>query len=150
MQATTTDLSMTLAVEQSPEQVFAAIKDFRRWWSGRFEGSADHVGDEFTYRYNDLHTSRQRVTELIPGVRIVWHVIDSRLTFLNHQSEWTGTDIVFDIARKGDLTEIRFTHLGVNPDAECYRACSDGWGRLVNGNLRRLIATGQNQPDAFA
>ena len=81
------DFTTTLLVDQSPDAVFAAIKDVRSWWEGDIEGSAEAVGDEFTYRYQDLHFSRQRVTEVVPGRRIVWRVVEATLTFLEDPSE---------------------------------------------------------------
>ena len=64
------------------------------------EGSADKVGDEFTYRYKDIHYSKQRVTELIPGKKIVWLVTESNLNFIKDKQEWTGTKISFDITKR--------------------------------------------------
>ncbi len=46
-------------------------------------------------------------------------------------------------ARKGDQTELRFTHVGLRPERECYGACSNGWTSLINGNLRSLITAGK-------
>ncbi len=34
--------------------------------------------------------------------------------------------------------------------SECYESCSAGWGMLINGNLRKLITTGQIPSDPFA
>jgi hypothetical protein len=68
---TMSDRGFTTAftVDQTPEEVFAAINNVRGWWTGKpgVEGSTDTLGDEFTYRYEDVHYSRQKVTELIPG-----------------------------------------------------------------------------------
>ena len=88
--------------------------------------------------------------ELIPGKKVAWHVSASHLSFVKDKSEWTGTDIVFDISTKDGKTEIRFTHSGLEPVIECYGSCSNAWGMLISGNLRKLIATGKSQPDVFA
>jgi hypothetical protein len=42
--------------------------------------------------------------------------------------EWTGTKITFEIARKGDDTEVSFAHLGLSPELECFESCSSAWG----------------------
>ena len=140
----TTDIS----VDKSPEECFKAINNVRGWWSGTVEGDTDKLGAEFTYRYNDVHFSRQKVTEFVPGERVVWRVVDSSLRF-RKENEWTGTDIVFDISRKGGKTQVHFVHIGLVPRFLCYGDCSGAWGVLINENLRNLIITGKAQPDAF-
>ena len=137
-------------VDQTPEEVFDAIINVRGWWSGEIAGGTDKLGDTFTYSVPDVHYSQQTITELIPGTKVVWHVSDANLTFVKDKSEWKGTDIVFEIAKKGDKTELRFTHRGLVPDFECHEVCSNAWGLLVGGNLRKLITTGQDQPNLFA
>ena len=140
----------SVTVDQTPNEVFTAINNVRGWWSGEIDGDADRPGAEFTYRYKDMHRSTQQVTEFVPGKKVVWHVTDAQLTFAKDKTEWIGTDIVFEIARKNGKTELRFTHVGLVPAFECYGGCSGAWGALVEGNLRNLITTGKNQPDAFA
>ncbi|MDR3667558.1 MAG: hypothetical protein P4L35_12010 [Ignavibacteriaceae bacterium] len=75
----------------------------------------------------------------MPGKKIVWYVTDSSLDFLKNKSEWNGTNITFDITKKGDKTEVRFTHLGIAPGIECYDKCSNAWGSYINNSLRNLI-----------
>lgn len=38
----------TLTVDQTPEQVFAAITNLRGWWSEEIDGRTDKLGAEFT------------------------------------------------------------------------------------------------------
>ncbi|HEV8285888.1 MAG TPA: SRPBCC domain-containing protein [Chitinophagaceae bacterium] len=146
---TTSDFTTTLLVDQTPEEVFNAINNVRGWWSGEIEGSTDKLGSEFTYRVPDVHCSKQKITEFIPGKKIVWNVVDATLSFVKNKSEWKGTNISFDIAKKDDKTEVRFTHIGLAPVYECYNDCSNAWGLLINGNLKNLIATGEHQPSPW-
>ncbi len=136
----------SFTVDQSPEEVFAVVNNVRGWWTGEIEGSSDQVGDEFTYRYQDIHYSKQKLTEVVPGKKVVWHVLDSYLNFIEDKTEWTGTDIVFEITRKNDRTELRFTHIGLFPAVECYGACTDAWGRYINHSLFTFITQGEGHP----
>ena len=141
---TSQNFTSTFTVEQTPEEAFAAINNVRGWWSGDpgVEGSTGKLGDEFTYRYKDVHYSRQKITELIPGKKVVWLVVDSSLNFANDKTEWTGTKITFEVSKKGNQTEVRFTHVGLVPEFECFNGCSNAWGSYINGSLRNLISTG--------
>ena len=131
----------SFTVDQTPEEVFVAINNVRGWWEGKIEGNTDKLGDEFTYRYEDVHYSKQKLTEIIPNKKVVWLVLDARLNFVKDKSEWKGTEIIFDIAKKGDKTEVRFTHLGLVPKYECFHECSNAWSSIINDSLRNLITT---------
>jgi len=130
------------SVKQTPKEVFDAVNNVRGWWSGEIEGKTLGLGAEFTYRYKDLHSSTQKITEWVPGRKVVWHVLDGRLSFKD-KTEWKGNDIVFEITRKGDKTELRFTHIGLIPAFECDGDCSGAWGFYINDSLRSLITTGK-------
>jgi hypothetical protein len=143
----TQDYTTSFAVDQSPDQVFAAVNNVRRWWSGDIEGRTDKLGAEFIYRYGDIHCSTQKITEWVPGKKVVWRVLDARISFVKDKAEWNGTDIVFEIARKGQKTELRFTHVGLLPAIECYGKCSGAWGFYINESLRSLITTGKGDPN---
>ena len=150
-QATSTGrgYSTSYAVDRAPEEVYRAILDVPAWWTGEVEGTTDAVGAEFSYRHPPQHYSRQRVTELEVGRRVVWHVVDSELPFVSDPAEWTGSQIVFDLTPVPDGTVLHFTHLGLVPDVECYDACSAGWLHYVTGSLRSLITTGAGLPDPW-
>jgi Activator of Hsp90 ATPase homolog 1-like protein len=136
-----------ITVDQTPEEAFAAINNVRGWWSGNpgVKGSTEKLGDEFTYRYEPHHYSKQRIIELIPGKKVVWRVVDASINFVEDKSEWNGTTITFDIARKGRKTEIRFTHEGLNSQIECFDSCSDAWSSYIKGSLRSLIGKAQGR-----
>jgi hypothetical protein len=136
------DFTTSFLVDHTPDEAFAAIKNVRGWWSGEIEGSADKLGDQFTYRYEDLHYSKQKVTEFIPGRKVVWLVLDGGPNFMKDQTEWKGTEITFEVSKQGDQTEIRFTHRGLVPQFECFNVCSDAWGSYIKGGLRNLITNG--------
>ena len=141
--------TISFLVDQTPEEVFDAINNVRGWWSGEIQGDSEKLGAEFTYRVQDVHRSKQKVTEFIRGEKVAWHVLDAYLGFMKDKSEWKGTDIVFEIAEKGDKTEVRFRHVGLVPAYECYDNCSNAWGLLINGNLRKRITTGEAQPSPW-
>jgi len=141
------NLNYSFTVDQTPEEAFAAINNVRGWWSGDIDGSTDKLGAGFTYRYKDMHYSKQKIAELVPGKKIVWLVVDSYLSFIENKSEWNGTKVIFEISRKGSKTEVRFTHEGLVPDHECFKACSSAWGFYVTSSLKNLIATGKGEPN---
>jgi hypothetical protein len=140
---TSQSFTASFSVDQTPDEVFKAITNVRGWWTGDLDGSTEKVGDEFTYRYQDLHYSKQKVTELIPGKKVMWRVLDAHLKFAEDPREWAGTDITFDVAHKNERTEVRFAHLGLTTELECYDSCSDGWSFYINRSLQRLITTGE-------
>jgi hypothetical protein len=137
----------SFTVDQTPDVAFAAINNVRGWWSEAIEGPTDKVGGEFDYHYQDIHRCRIRVTELVPGKKVAWLVLDNYFSFTNDETEWKDTDIVFDISRSGGRTEVRLTHHGLTPEYECYDACSQGWGTYINSSLRNLIETGKGEPN---
>jgi hypothetical protein len=137
----------SFTVDETPQEVFAAIKDARGWWSELIDGETDKPGSIVFYHHKDLHLCTFKVTELVPGKKVVWHVLQNYFPFVEDKTEWTGTDMVFDITRKGEKTEVRFTHVGLVPDFECYNICSDGWGTYFKGSLYNLITTGKGQPN---
>lgn len=139
--------STSFTVDQSPDDVFAAVNNVRGWWIEAIDGDTDQLGAAFTVQFADVHRSTQKITELVPGKRVVWQVTDSQLNFVNDKHEWTDTQIIFDIARTNDRTELRFTHVGLSPAVECYGACSNSWGFYINKSLFNLISSGKGDPE---
>src|SRR5829696_4323496 len=141
------DFTTTIMVDQSPKEAFNAINNVRGWWSEEIEGSTDSLNDEFAYHYEDVHNCRIKLTEVIPDEKVVWLVLDNYFKFTKNKSEWKGTSISFEIAKKDEHTQVVFTHHGLVPDYECYTICRDAWTSYIQNSLRSLIATGKGQPN---
>ncbi len=139
---TSNNFTSTFFVNQKPSEVFNAINNVRGWWQGEIVGNTENINDEFTYQMKDVHFSEQKIVESIPNQKVVWLITDSKLKFTN-PSEWTGTQIVFEITQINNKTQIRFTHIGLVPAFECYGGCSWAWGELMQQSLHSLITTGK-------
>jgi hypothetical protein len=135
------DYKISFIVELRPKEVFDAIINVRGWWGEDVQGNTDTVGDEFTYRVEGVHFCKLRVTELIPNKKVTWLVLDNNMSFVEDQTEWVGTTISFEIGRENGQTEVRFTHVGLQSQFECFDVCSDAWGSLMHTSLPSLIST---------
>lgn len=147
------NFTMTLLVDQSPEQVFNAVQNVRGWWQGFYSeeinGESKSLNDEFTFRAGDgAHFTRQKLVDSVPGKRIEWLVTESKLTFIQEQDEWKGTTFGFDISENAGKTKVVFTHHGLTPEVECYDACSTAWSLYLREKLLLLIenASPHKQP----
>jgi hypothetical protein len=138
---TSHDFTATISVDQTPDDAYSAILNVGAWWTGSNEGKCDELGDEFIHRDGEAHYCKLRVTELVPGRKVTWLVLDNHFSFVTDQDEWKGTHITFEIATAGGKTQVRFAHLGLAPEFECFDVCSDAWGSLINESLRALMRT---------
>ncbi len=137
------NFTKSILVSQSPQEVFDAVNNVRGWWQGEIKGGTDKLNDEFDYHMGDVHFSKQKIVETIPGKRVVWLVTESKINFVADKEEWVNTKIVFDIADEGGKTKLTFTHHGLVPAIECYGGCSGAWGQLIEKSLFSLITTGK-------
>ncbi|MEO6610291.1 MAG: SRPBCC domain-containing protein, partial [Aestuariivirga sp.] len=99
------------------------------------------------YRHNPYHVSTQTITELVPDKKVVWKISKSHLNFVEKGDEWDGTEVIFEIAKKGSKTELLVTHSGLVPDFQCFKDCSAGWNYYLRESLKPFIETGEGQPD---
>src|SRR4030088_2308181 len=94
------DYNVIITVNATPQEAFKSINSVSKWWTENVEGSSQKLNDEFTVRFDDVHVSKQKLVEVIPGKKVVWLVTDSKLNFVEDKHEWTNTKISFEIAEK--------------------------------------------------
>jgi hypothetical protein len=80
---TSKDCTTSYTVEQTADEVFAAVNNVRGSWSDEIDGTTDRPGGEFTYRYQDIHRPKLEIIELVPGKRVIWCVLDAEINFVN-------------------------------------------------------------------
>ena len=141
------DFTTTLIVDQSPEKVFNAVTNVRGWWSEQIDGDTTQLNDEFDYHYEDIHRCKVKLIEVIPNEKIVWLIEKNYFKFTEDETEWTGTKPTFEISEKDGKTALRFTHVGLVPDYECFDICRDSWTNYIQNSLKKLITTGKGQPN---
>ena len=141
------DFSITVLVDQSPAVVFDAINNVRGWWSEEVAGTTDKLHGEFAYHYKDVHQCKMKIVEFVKDQKVVWLVLDNYFNFTEDKREWKGTKISFEIKRVSNGTEIRFDHLGLVPEYECFSICSDAWTNYISKSLYNLIVSGKGEPN---
>lgn len=152
-------LTATMTVDRTPEEVFEAITNVRGWWTENLIGDTTALGDEFVFTDDSAYPgetaradtgirfARFQLTEVAPGRRVVWHVVDAYLAFIADHDEWTDTHVVFDITTDVRGTTLHFTHEGLTAaESACFQACSRGWTFYITKSLPQLITTGAGQP----
>ena len=135
----------TIEVTNSPDEIFERITfDVAKWWGGKdLSGKSTELNDEFIINHPGAHYSKQKLTEVIPGKKLVWLVTESNLSWLNNKEEWTNTRMVFEISAKSYSYILQFTHKGLVPEMECYTRCSEGWNMVIKDWLYTLIMYGK-------
>eukprot|EP01133_Synstelium_polycarpum_P016564 gene16564-19682_t len=134
----------TIMVDQSAEEVFQAVNNVRGWWSKNIEGKTDEPNSGFIYRDKYL-TAKMKITQFSPQ-KIVWEVLHTKNDFFKDSDEWDGTKIVFEIFKNADQkTGLKFTHIGLVPQFECFSVCSNSWDFFITTSLKSLIETGKGK-----
>ena len=140
------DYSTTLSVTKTPKEAFNAINNVTGWWTENLEGHSQKLNDEFTVRFGTTWKTF-KIIEFVPEKKVVWQVMDCYLPWNKNKTEWTGTKVSFEIGEKDNKTQIRFTHIGLVPEFDCYDACSNAWTDYVRNSLMNLITVGKGKPE---
>jgi hypothetical protein len=125
------------------ETIFETLLDVRKWWNGVYNetitGESKDVNDVFTFLAGGgVHETTQRMIEMIPNKKVEWLVTKSKLTFLKKPDEWMNTKFNFELSGKENKTKVTFTHVGLQPEIECYDDCSTGWMQYLKKLEQKL------------
>jgi hypothetical protein len=136
----------SITTKMSPQEVLEKIGRVSEWWANDSDGTSATVNDEFTVRFKNGDMYKMKVTDIVPGEKMVWDVIDSYQGWHEDHTEWTGTKIVWEVSAQKDGTDVKMTHVGLVPEFECYEACNRGWTYLVQKSLLALLNEGKGLP----
>ena len=140
------DYKLTINVPESAFGTYDKIARVSYWWAKDFKGSAANCGDAFTIRFGETFVDF-KIMEAVPGNRVVWHVADCNLPWLEDKTEWNGTDVIFDISVSHGETTITMTHSGLTPGIECLEVCKEGWDGYIGRSLKQFLTDGRGMPE---
>jgi hypothetical protein len=104
-----------------------------------------NINDIFTVRFGKT-SGTFKVTEIQPLRKIRWLVTDSYLPLFKDVSQWTNTELLWEMSTDGMLSRLTMTHIGLMPEIECYTDCKKGWNFYINESLFKLITEGTGMP----
>ncbi|MDR3577147.1 MAG: hypothetical protein P4L50_25075 [Anaerolineaceae bacterium] len=140
------DYHSSILAQITPKEALDKISRVSEWWAIDFEGSSQKLNDIFTVRFGSGDMYKVKVSEFIPDKKIEWLVIDSYQGWVNNQTEWTDTKIIWEVSAQQEGTRIDMTHIGLVPTLECHDKCTLGWDYLLQKSIFRFIAEKKGLP----
>lgn len=137
-----------ITVNTSVDNVFKSItQEIPLWWTEMFEGASDKKDAIFTVRFGAFVFKTMQIEEIVPNESVSWLVTDSLIDIpeLNNKREWLNTRIVWNLVDQELSTKIHLTHIGLNPNIECYAICSTGWQQFCD-SLKSHLEKGNGKP----
>ena len=143
------DYTASILVKATANKAFKSINHVTAWWTENLEGSSEKQNDVFTIHFGETFVT-MKIVESVPDKKVIWNVTDCYIPWLSDKKEWKDTRMVFEISAEGDSTSIQFTHVGLEPQVECYDNCVKGWDQYFKGSLAKLINEGLGLPQRKA
>lgn len=136
----------TIMVNAPAKEAMKKIIQINLWWRKDFVDTAEKMNDKFTVPFGEPSFVDFVVSELVPGKKIVWKVVDCYLPWFEDKKEWNNTEVVFELSEEKGKTKIDFTHIGLVPEVECYDVCEKGWNSHID-TLEKFINEGKGLSD---
>ncbi len=134
----------TIKTKATKEQVYEAIaEEMSDWWT-LMNGKFINVGDQAETNFGASPTRWKFEARALNKPQF----IELYCCEANHvhqglsdgiREEWLGTKLVFEISEHDGITSIDFTHIGLEPQLECFDICKAGWDHYFSGSLKKYL-----------
>jgi len=142
------DIIHKIGIKAPLSAVYAAVSTVEGvagWWSRETSGDAKLGGalDVLFRELNGEEKGRMRfeLVSLVPNEQVVWR-------FISGPEEWIGTEVTFQLSRRGEQTIVLFGHRNWREPKEFMAHCSMKWATFLL-SLRQLAETGKGLPAPF-
>lgn len=134
------DILHDLTIEGSLESVFRSVSTppgLNQWWTLTSEGEPKPDA-LFRLNFGPGYEWHARVTAYEPDKLIEFVMIQA-------DPDWVHTRVRFEISERGNLTRLRFSHLGWSESSDHFRTSSYCWAMYLR-ILRRYVEMGETVP----
>ncbi len=134
------EILLDVPVKASPADVFKAVstsEGLNHWWT-EFSTGEPKVGAIYELRFGEDYIWRAEVTRYVPDSEF-----EVRMT--EADTDWIGTIVSFRLQPVGNLTWVRFSHVGWPVRNEHYRISCNCWALYLR-ILRRHLEYGEMVP----
>ena len=130
------DILHQFRIESPPQKVFEAfcsVKGLNDWWPARSAGEPK-TGEIYTFWFGPGYDWRAKVTHVITGKEITWHMTQA-------MDDWMGTQVGIRLTPDKNGTLVDFFHQDWREANDHYRISNFCWGSLLTG-LKNYVEKG--------
>lgn len=118
------DIRHFITVAAPPDAVFPLVSTgpgFTRWWAEDMEQAAAGVVRLGFFDRQTVYALRPDT--MMRPTRAAWRCESGE--------EWSGTRLVFDLAKQGEGTDLHFAHADWREGSQYFTMCNTTWGELM-------------------
>ncbi len=134
------EILLDLPIRAAPERLFDALTTptgLDQWWTLQSAGER-RLGVEYRLYFGPDYDWRAKVVRYAP-------VAEFELEMTVSDRDWLGSRVGFRLEPRGELSWLRFHHLGWKEPNEHYRISCNCWAMYLRV-LRRFLEYGESVP----
>ena len=134
------DILQDFPIKAPARRVFQTISQpagLDQWWTISSAGEP-RLGAEYQLFFGPEYDWRAKVSRCTPDKEFEFELTRA-------DSEWLGSRVGFQLQANGDVTQVRFHHLGWPVESEHYRISCHCWAMYLR-ILRRYLEHGETVP----